>query len=107
MRKLLLVVTVQIFWYFLWAFVTWDINFFPTIDDVRAAYAFFWVIILVISSFPFFMDERDLPEFLRTPTHEEKKSSIKKYIGELHEELALYWEAMWLQKKIRDFQSKK
>ena len=36
------------------------------------------------------MDEIDLPEFLRTPTHEEKKSSIKKYIGELHEELALY-----------------
>lgn len=53
------------------------------------------------------MDEIDLPEFLRTPTHEEKKSSIKKYIGELHEELALYWEAMWLQQKIRDFQSKK
>ena len=41
MRKLLLVVTVQIFWYFLWAFVTWDINFLPTIDTARAGYACF------------------------------------------------------------------
>lgn len=47
-----------------------------------------------------------LPNFLKTPTHEEKKSSIKKYIGELHEELALYWEAMELQRKIKEFKSK-
>ncbi len=46
------------------------------------------------------------PEFLKEKTHEEKKSSIRKYIGELHEEISLYAEAIELQNKIRKFKSK-
>lgn len=49
----------------------------------------------------------DTPDFLKPRTHEEKKTWIRKYIGELHEELALYWEAMELEKKIREYKSKK
>lgn len=47
------------------------------------------------------------PEWLKPKPHAEKISSVKKYIGELHEELSLLGEAIALQKKISEFKSKK
>jgi len=40
-------------------------------------------------------------------TPKEKETRLKKYIGELSEELELYWEAKALERKIRDMQNKK
>lgn len=41
--------------------------------------------------------------FLKSVPREEKVQWVKKYIGELHEELKLYAEAVELQRKVNDF----
>jgi len=73
---------------------------------VSATWRWWMVFISFISIFILFAAWLEVWIFDKE-THKEKETRLKKYIGELSEELELYWEAKALERKVRDMQNKK
>ena len=100
MRKIIAFIVLQILYYLLWAFISWDFSYLSDIRYLRFVYAvgdifLSWLLITIII-------QHD-PKFLKTKTHEEKKQWLKKYIWELHEELSLCKEADDVLKKVQEY----
>lgn len=73
---------------------------------VSSTWRWFMAIVSAISIFIFFAAWLETWIFEKE-TVREKETRLKKYIGELSEELELYWEAKALERKVRDMQNKK
>ena len=106
MRKFLFIVGLQIVYYLVFVFATFQWDWFL---DWSVRWVFIVLEIFVISITVWtilWFDSWKTPEWLKDKTHQQKKTTIKQYIWELHEELNLYWEAMELQRKIKEFKNK-
>ena len=89
-------------YYLVWSFGMWDWISINSEWTVR----FFFIILSTIPLWICSYWYQENPEWLKDKPHIEKVTGMKKYIWELHEELQLYWEAMELEKKIREFKNK-
>ena len=105
MRKFIFIVGVQVFYYLIWCFIALSWEWY--IDWSLRAFYILTESIVCLLCFGFLQWFWDwTPEWLKDKTHQQKKTTIKQYIWELHEELKLYWEAMELQRKIKEFKNK-
>lgn len=81
MRIFLFHISIQVLLYLIFSFVTLDIFWFVISEPhLRILFIVVSLILQGMISHIIYGGYNGLPDFLKTPTHEEKKSSIKKYI---------------------------